>query len=92
MGRPWVDPYLNISNFDSFSKILAKVLNFMKPAPQKLSRINILMIMVKKSIFGYTSFNGQTVICMEKEGCPQIQCHFFHTNDCLPIEGHMTKN
>ena len=66
MGRPWVDPYLNISNFDSFSKILAKVLNFMKPAPQKLSRINILMIMVKKSTFGHTSFNGQTVICIAK--------------------------
>ena len=70
MGRPWVDPDLKISNFDSFSKILAKVFNFMEPAPQKSSRINILMIMVKKSTIGHTSFNGQTVICMEKEGCP----------------------
>ena len=61
-----VDPDLNISNFDVFSNILAKVFNFMKPAPQKLLRINILRIMVKKLAFGHTSFNVQTVICMEK--------------------------
>ena len=92
MGRPRVDPDLNISNFDSFSKILAKVFNLMEPAPQKSSHINILTIMVKKSTFVHTSFNGQTVICMEKMTLYLGTPLFFHTNDCLPIEGRVTNS
>ena len=57
---------MNIGNFDGFSKILTKIVNFTDPAPQKLLRINTLKIFMKKSSFQHTYFNGQTAIYMSK--------------------------